>query len=65
MTGISFSYALHPGDMLPPGLSLDSVTGAITGTPTTYNNVNATVDVTVTLYGTSFVVQAIPILGIQ
>ena len=65
LTGISFSYALHPGDTLPPGLSLDSVTGAITGTLTTYNNVNATVDVTVSLYGTSFVVQAIPIVGIQ
>ncbi|MCT7317434.1 putative Ig domain-containing protein [Ralstonia sp. CHL-2022] len=65
LTGISFSYALHPGDVLPPGLSLDSVTGAITGTPTTYTNVNSTVDVTVSLYGTSFVVQAIPLIGIQ
>lgn len=65
LTGISFSYALHPGDLLPAGLSLAPVTGAITGTPSTFNTVNATVDVTVTLYGTSFVVPAILIVGVQ
>ena len=65
LTGISYSYALHPGDLLPAGLSLNPATGEIAGTPTTFNPVNVTVDVTVTLYGTSFVVPAIAIAGIQ
>lgn len=65
LTGINYSYALHPGDMLPPGLTLNPVTGEIAGVPLAVASLNPTVDVTVTLYGTTFVVPAIALVGIQ
>ncbi len=39
-----YTYSLISGD-LPPGISLDSSSGAITGTPTTVGNFNFTVEV--------------------
>lgn len=65
LTGISYSYALHPGDVLPLGLTLNPVTGEIAGIPLTVASLSPTVDVTVTLYGTTFVVPAIAFVGIQ
>ena len=56
LTGISYAYAVDPASVLPTGLVLDPVTGHITGTPTTAGSITTRIDVTITLYGTVFVV---------
>lgn len=48
-SGISYQYALANGTVLPPGLSLNTFTGGISGTPTTTGTF--TFDVKVSGYG--------------
>jgi hypothetical protein len=55
LTGIAYSYALDPASALPAGLTLDPTTGTITGVPTAASNLTARIDVSVTLYGVTFV----------
>jgi hypothetical protein len=51
---ISYRYALAPGSTLPDSVTLDPVSGNITGTVPQYSTIFATVTVTVTVNGVTF-----------
>lgn len=55
LTGITYGYALDAASVLPPGLHLDTTTGAISGSPTSPSNLTARINVAVTVYGVTFV----------
>lgn len=60
--GATTNYVVLSGS-LPPGLSLNAATGAITGTPTTPGNYSATIRVTASKDGTSL--QGRPDAGVS
>lgn len=57
------TFAISAGS-LPPGLSLDASTGAVSGTPTTPGTFPFTVQVTDSLFGTDSVACSITISGV-
>jgi hypothetical protein len=65
LDGISYTYALAPDSALPPGLSLDPVTGTIAGPTDRYVGSLITVNVTVTLNGVTFLYPVQASIAIQ
>jgi hypothetical protein len=50
-SGSTVTYAVAPGDSLPPGIALDPTTGMLSGTPTALNSASAVIQATVTGQG--------------
>ncbi|AEG92413.1 Ig domain-containing protein [Ramlibacter tataouinensis] len=65
LTGISYSYALDDPSSLPLGLSLDPITGEISGTPRVVSGRPVRINVTVTINGISFVVPVDTVVSVQ